>query len=80
MILASGSCRTHSRSIIPQLRATSGFSYLVGETGGREGRGGRGEGRGRSGEGRDERGREGEGGREGGREGGWEGGRGMRVQ
>ena len=54
MILASGSCRTHSRSIIPQLRATSGFSYLEGE-GGIE--------RGREGQRR-------EGGREGGRDGG----------
>jgi len=33
MILARGSCRTHSRSIIPQLRATSGLSYLEGEGG-----------------------------------------------
>ena len=35
MSFASGSCLTHSRSIMPQLSATSGFSYLW--EGGREG-------------------------------------------
>ena len=41
MSLASGSCLTHSRNIIPQLRATSGFSYLQEREGGEGGRGGR---------------------------------------
>ena len=58
MSLASGSCLTHSRNIIPQLRATSGFSYLQEREGGEGGREG----------GREER-EGGEGGREG-REGG----------
>ena len=46
MILARGSFLTHSLSIMPQLRAMSGFSYLGGGRGrGRESEGERGEGR-----------------------------------